>query len=77
MANQAAIDRYIIDRVRARRIELDISQEHLSFLVGKSEGYIAQFESYKRGKHFSTRMLNELAKALQCSPKDFMPEMPF
>jgi len=77
MAGIAEIDRYIIDKVRERRQELDISQEYLSFLLGKSEGYISQFESHKRGKHYSTRMLNELAKVLQCSPKDFMPQIPF
>ena len=58
-------------------MELKISQEQLSFLLGKSEGYISQFESPTRGKFFSTRMLNEIAKALKCSPKDFMPDNPF
>lgn len=76
MAELTAIDRYIIAKVRERRKELGFSQEHLSFLLGKSEGYISNFESHKRGKYFSTRMLNELAKALQCSPKDFWPDKP-
>jgi transcriptional regulator with XRE-family HTH domain len=70
------VDSYIINKVRERRMELNISQEHLSFLLGKSEGYISQFESHKRGKHYSTRMLNEIAKALKCSPKDFWPQDP-
>lgn len=77
MTSLVAIDRYIIDKVRARRMELGYSQAHLSFLLNKSDGYISKFESHLRGKHFSTRMLNELAKVLECSPKDFMPEKAF
>lgn len=76
MAELAAIDMYIISKIRERRMELGYTQEHLSFLLGKAEGYMSNFESHKRGKHFSTRMLNELAKALECSPRSFWPEKP-
>jgi transcriptional regulator with XRE-family HTH domain len=72
----AKIDRYIIDAVRDRRNELGISQGELSRLVGRSYGYISQYESYKRGNHYNTKMINELAKALQCSPRIFWPENP-
>ncbi|MGN7824857.1 helix-turn-helix transcriptional regulator [Chitinophaga varians] len=76
MAELSAIDRYIIDKVREFREAKKYSQEHLSLLVGKAEGYIGNVESPKRGKHYNTKMLNELAKALECSPKDFWPDQP-
>ncbi len=77
MPKLSPIDLHIIDKIRQRRVELKLTQEELSFRLGKSEGYISQFESPQRGKFFSTRMLNEIAKVLQCSPKDFMPDKPF
>lgn len=77
MPKISAIDIYVIAQVKQRREELKLSQEDLSFRLNKSEGYISQFESHKRGKAFSIRMLNELAKALDCSPKYFMPDQWF
>lgn len=76
MVELSAIDRYIIDRVRELRMKKGYSQEHLSGLIGRSEGYIGNVESPKRGKHYNSKILNELAKALECSPKDFWPEKP-
>ncbi|WP_298709720.1 helix-turn-helix transcriptional regulator [uncultured Chitinophaga sp.] len=77
MPKISAIDIYVIAQVKKRREELKLSQEDLSFRLNKSEGYISQFESHKRGKAFSIRMLNDLAKALDCSPKYFMPDQWF
>jgi transcriptional regulator with XRE-family HTH domain len=70
------IDKYIIQKVKERRMELGYSQAHLSFLLGKAEGYISNYESHKRGKFYSAKIINELAKALDCSPKDFWPNDP-
>ncbi|MEC5143077.1 helix-turn-helix transcriptional regulator [Chitinophaga sp. 212800010-3] len=74
MPKISAIDSYVTGQVKKRREELKLSQEDLSFRLNKSEGYISQFESHKRGKAFSVRMINELARALECSPKYFMPD---
>ncbi|MBW8687275.1 helix-turn-helix domain-containing protein [Chitinophaga rhizophila] len=74
MAEISAIDRYVIDRVRERRMELNISQAELSFRLGKSDKYISRFESYSSGKHYNIEILNEIAKVLDCSPRDFWPE---
>ena len=70
------IDIYIIDQVRRIRMEKGLSQEELSFRLGKAEGYITKFESHNTGKFYNSKMLNEIAKVLQCSPKDFMPDAP-
>lgn len=74
MAEISKIDRYIIDKVRERRLELNITQVDLSLRLEKSDKYISQFESYKTGRRYSAFMINEIAKALDCSPRDFWPE---
>lgn len=76
MAGLSEIEIYVIDRVRERRHELDISQHELSVLLGKSDGYISHFESPKTGRAYNVEMLNELAKVLKCSPRDFWPDKP-
>ena len=76
MTDILPIERYIIDRIRDRRNELNISQVELSYRLGKSDKYIAQFESYSTGKSYNVEMINEIAKVLDCSPRDFWPEKP-
>lgn len=73
------IEQYIIDRIRERREILGISQENLAFSLGfESQGYISKIESAnpKYDDSYNISHLNEIAKILQCSPKDFWPEIP-
>ncbi|WP_126245011.1 helix-turn-helix domain-containing protein [Chitinophaga rhizosphaerae] len=72
----APIEQYVIDAVRERRKQLGISQEQLAHLLGYSEGFIANIETPKRASKYNLRHLNELAKIMRCSPKDFLPELP-
>ncbi|WP_126245884.1 helix-turn-helix domain-containing protein [Chitinophaga rhizosphaerae] len=72
----APIEQYVIDAVRERRKLLGISQEKLAHLLGYSEGFIANIETSKRSSKYNLRHLNELAKVLKCSPKDFFPNVP-
>lgn len=73
---RSPIAQYIINKVRERRKESGLKQEPLSFEVDRSHSYISQYETESTGKMYSIEMLNELAKALKCSPKDFWPEEP-
>ena len=73
------IEQYIIDQIRARREELGISQESLAFSLGfESQGYISKIESTNPNydDSYNINHLNEIAKILKCSPKDFWPEIP-
>ena len=73
------IEQYIIDRIRERREILGISQENLAFSLGfESQGYISKIESTnpKYDDSYNISHLYEIAKILQCSPKDFWPEIP-
>lgn len=73
---KSKIDLYIIGQVKKRREELEVHQDDLAIHLDVSSGYISHIESpYQRAKYNSIQ-LNELAKLLKCSPKDFWPEKP-
>ena len=58
---------------------MKISQEQLAYAIGfESKGYIGKIESKNPmySDTYNISHLNLIAKILQCSPKDFMPEKP-
>ena len=65
-------DLYVIDRVRKRREELGLSQEALAYALGYSSTFISIRESGT--KKYNIDHLNQLAKILKCSPREFLPE---
>ena len=70
------IDLYIISQVRKRREEKNIQQDDVAIHLNVSPGFISHIESpYQRAK-YNTSHLNELAKLLKCSSKDFFPDKP-
>lgn len=69
------IDLYVIESVKQRRKELDLTQEQLADEVGFSSTFISERESGV--KRYNISHLNKLAIALKCSPKDFLPNEPF
>ena len=72
----SAIDQYVIDSVRKERMNQNISQAMLAFGVGKSKSFIGRVENPKDNAKYSMTLLNEVAKYLGCSPRDFLPEKP-
>ena len=73
------IEQYIIDRIREKREALGISQESLAFSFGfESQGYISKIESTNPNYNdsYNINHLNDIAKILKCSPKDFWPDLP-
>ena len=68
------IEQYAINAVRAKRIEKGISQRELAYLIEVSVGFIGDVENPKYRAKYNLNHLNELAKILECSPKDFLPE---
>ena len=69
------IEIYIIQRVKTIRKERGLTQEQLSLKLDKGVGFIGDIESSKPAK-YNLKHLNEIAKILECSPKDFWPEKP-
>jgi transcriptional regulator with XRE-family HTH domain len=60
-------------KVRKRRYELDISQEQLAELANLHHNYVGSVERGER--NIALENIVAIAKALQCSPKDLMPEI--
>ena len=72
----SAIDKYVIEKVKERRLKKGISQSQLAFELNLSNGFIGMIESGKYEKKYSVSQLNEIAKVLECSPRDFLPKEP-
>lgn len=73
---KSKIDLYVISQVKKRRELNDIQQDDIAIHLNVSPGFISHVESpYQRAKYNSSH-LNEIAKLLECSPKDFWPENP-
>jgi len=69
------VDKYVIQKVKERRVKKGLSQSQLAFEIGlASKSFIAMLESGKYGKKYSVAQLNEIAKILECSPRDFLPK---
>ena len=70
------IEIYIIKKVREIRESKGITQEQLSLSLGKNITFISQIEAPSKKAKYNIVHLNEIAKALECSPKDFWPDKP-
>lgn len=70
------IDNYVINKVKERRIEKNLSQAELAYELNVSVGFIGKVESANYPSHYNIKHLNELARVLECSPQDFLPKKP-
>lgn len=70
------IEQFVIEEVKKRRIEKGISQKELAYSLDVSIGFIGNVENPRYRAKYNIAHLNELAKILECSPKDFLPEKP-
>jgi transcriptional regulator with XRE-family HTH domain len=68
------IEQYVINIVREKRIEKNISQRELAYFLDVSIGFIGDIENPKYRAKYNLNHINELAKIFECSPKDFLPE---
>lgn len=71
-----AIDWFIVDAVKRRRTEKKISQKELANLLDVSIGFIGNVENPRYRAKYNLAQINELAKILDCSPQDFLPQQP-
>jgi transcriptional regulator with XRE-family HTH domain len=69
-----AIDQFVIDLVREKRIAIKMSQANLAIEMDVSEGFIGNVESTKTTDKYSVAQINKLARIFKCSPRDFLPE---
>lgn len=71
---KSEIESYIVKEVRKRRLKLKMSQQYIADCLNLSRSFIKSVESPKTDKAYNVDHINELAKILGCSPKDFWPE---
>ncbi|MDR3714751.1 MAG: helix-turn-helix transcriptional regulator [Puia sp.] len=76
MKELSKLDKYVIKKVKEKRLALGLSQADLSFELNVSTGFIGQVESANYPAHYNLRHLNELAKILDCSLYDLLPKNP-
>lgn len=73
---KTSIEQYVIDRVKKKRMELHISQVALADSINVSKGFIGNVEVPNNDYKYNINHLNEIAKVLNCSIKDFFPDKP-
>ena len=73
---KSEIEMFVISRARSLREEANLSQSELAFRLGVSNGFIGQVESMKSQSKYNLDHINRLAQIFNCSPKDFLPELP-
>lgn len=74
MAETSRVEKYVIDRVKEKRIEVGLSQIALSQKLNMSDSFVGHVETPKRRAKYNINHLNALAKLFKCSPRDFLPE---
>lgn len=71
---KSEIDEYVMREVRRRREKMGLSQEALSYLIGRTSSCVGNIENGTR--KYSVNHLNLLAIALRCRIQDFFPPEP-
>lgn len=71
------IDTYVIETIRRERMAQNISQAMLAFGIGKSRGFIGNIENPTKKAHYNLQHINDIAKFLGVSPRQFLPEESF
>ena len=70
------IEEFVIQKVKAMRMERKWSQMELADYMNMSASFIADIENPKRRAKYNLNHLNILAKVFGCSPRDFLPDTP-
>jgi len=69
-------EQYVIDKVRAMRIERGMSQRQLANIIDVSNGFIGSVESTSERAKYNLDHINAIAKAFECSPRDLLSDKP-
>ncbi|MCB0775935.1 MAG: helix-turn-helix transcriptional regulator [Chitinophagaceae bacterium] len=74
--SKTKFEQFVINKVREKRLENNLSQDDLALMLDLSRGYIGQVESPNHPAKYNMNHINHLAKEFKCSPKDFFPDKP-
>ena len=67
------IDLFVINRIKEKRKELNLSQRGMAAILDCTAGFIGQVESENSDTKYSVHQLYLIAKDFECSPADFFP----
>ncbi len=76
MKELSKIEKYIIEKVKEKRNEHELTQIVLSQKLNMSDSFVGHVETPKRRAKYNVNHINSLAKIFKCSPKEFLPEKP-
>ena len=68
------IEKHIIEKVKLMRKERGLSQLELSQKLDLNDSFISHVESTSKRAKYNINHLNQIAKILNCSPKEFWPD---
>lgn len=68
------LELYVINKVREKRNEANLSQKYLANELNVAIGFIGHVESPKYRAKYNLNHLNKLAKIFGCAIKDFLPD---
>ena len=66
----------MIEAIRKERMAQKVSQAMLAYGIGVSRSFIGMADSEKYDIKYNLNHINEIARYLGCSPRDFLPEKP-
>ncbi len=72
---KSAIDLFVINRVKEKRKELNISQRGIADILGCSAGFIGEVESENYVTKYSVHQLFLIAKEFELSPSELFPPL--
>lgn len=68
------IDKYVIDFVRALRMEKQLAQADIAHIINVERSFIGNVESTRYRTKYNLTHINALAFYFDMSPRDFLPE---
>lgn len=70
---KSELDRYVIDQIKAKRKELNVSQRDIAELLKCNRSFVGQVESDNFPAKYSVQQVYAIAQDFECSPSDFFP----
>jgi transcriptional regulator with XRE-family HTH domain len=70
---KSVIDLFVINKIREKRKEFNISQRGIAEILNCSAGFVGEVESEKFVTKYSIHHLYLISREFECSPADFFP----
>lgn len=72
---KSAIDLFVINKIKEKRKELNISQRGIADILNCSAGFVGEVESEKFVTKYSVHHIFLIAQEFECSPAEFFPPL--